>query len=311
MELSSLAGNNQIKQQLAHREGGRGLGHAYIISGAKGSGKHTLAGLMAAAMVCHQKGENRPCGTCAPCRKAASGIHPDIVIIAGAEGKPISVDQVRTLRSDAHIRPNEAERKVYLLERADRMNQSAQNAMLKLLEEGPSYAAFLLLAENGGALLTTIRSRCESVNLIPLTPAESEEWLREKFPNASPEEIRRAALDCQGILGRGVEVLEGSGGASAAVQELAQNLARVLEHGDELTLFETTMALEKLGREELAAVLERTVIEIGVILPQSTQKHRLFQAVDLLRKLRGAVELNANAGQLAGWLCAGIWCESI
>ncbi len=63
-------------------------------------------------------------------------------MIAGSGGKPITVDQVRALRTDAYVRPNEAERKVYLLERADRMNASAQNAMLKLLEDGPAYAVF-------------------------------------------------------------------------------------------------------------------------------------------------------------------------
>ena len=232
-----------------------------------------------------------------------------MVTISGAEGKPISVDQVRSLRSDAHIRPNEAERKIYLLERADRMNQSAQNAMLKLLEEGPAYAAFLLLAENGGSLLPTIRSRCESMSLIPVSPAECEAWLAKQYPDRPRSDLQRAALDCQGILGRAVEELEGTGGASAAVQELSTKLARVLENGDELTLFETTMALEKLGREELSAVLDRTVVEIGAILPQSQQKLRLLQAVELLRKLRGAAELNANAGQLAGWLCAGSFAE--
>ena len=169
MDLSALAGNNQIKQQLAHRDGGRGLGHAYILSGPSGSGKHTLGRLLSSAMVCQEEGNRRPCGSCPPCRKAAGGIHPDIITISGPDGKPISVDQVRQLRSDAHIRPNEAQRKVYLLERADRMNQSAQNAMLKLLEEGPAYAVFLLLAENGGGLLSTIRSRCETLNLLPLT----------------------------------------------------------------------------------------------------------------------------------------------
>ena len=309
MDLSVLAGNNQIKQQLAHREGGRGLGHAYIISGAKGSGKHTLARLISSAMVCQESGASRPCGRCAPCRKAASGIHPDVITVAGAEGKPISVDQVRALRTDAHIRPNEAERKIYLLERADRMNQSAQNAMLKLLEEGPAYAAFLLLAENGGALLSTIRSRCESLTLIPVSPSECEEWLAKKFPDRTQEELHRAALDCQGLLGRAVEELEGTADASAAVHELSARLARVLENGDELTLFETTMALEKLGREELSSVLDRTVVEIAAILPQSQQKRRLLKAVELLRKLRGAAELNANAGQLAGWLCAGSFRE--
>lgn len=305
MDLSLLAGNNQIKRQLAHREGGRGLGHAYILSGARGSGVHTLAGQLAAAMVCQEPGETRPCGVCAPCRKAAAGIHPDIVTVAGPEGKPISVDQVRALRTDAHIRPNEAARKVYLLERADRMNPSAQNAMLKLLEEGPAYAVFLLLAENGGALLPTIRSRCESLSLIPVSPAQAEQWLTRHYPDRTPEQLHRAAMDCQGILGRAVELLSGTDTAAAAVGELAGRLARALECADELTLFETTMPLEKLNREDLAAVLDRTVVEIGAILPQSGQKRRLLQAVELLRTLRGGVELNANAGQLAGWLCAG------
>ena len=309
MNLSTLAGNNQIKAQLAHREGGRGLGHAYIISGAPGSGKHTLARLLSAAMVCQQEGGSRPCGQCQPCKKAAGGIHPDIITITGPEGKPISVDQVRALRTDAHIRPNEAQRKVYLLERADRMNQSAQNAMLKLLEEGPAYAAFLLLAENSGGLLTTIRSRCESLALIPVPVQQCQSWLEGRYPNEDSARIRRAALDCQGILGRAVEELEGNGAAAATLRETAAHLARVLENGDELTLFETTMALEKLSREELAGVLEHTVVEIGRILPQSAQKHRLLKAVELLRKLRGAAELNANAGQLTGWLCAAMFQE--
>lgn len=307
MDLSALAGNNQIKQQLAHRDGGRGLGHAYILSGPSGSGKHTLAKLISSAMVCQEEGNRRPCGSCPPCRKAAGGIHPDIITISGPDGKPISVDQVRQLRSDAHIRPNEAQRKVYLLERADRMNQSAQNAMLKLLEEGPAYAVFLLLAENSGGLLTTIRSRCESLSLIPVPPGQCQSWLEARYPQEDSARIRRAALDCQGILGRAVEELEGGGAAAAAIRETAAHLAKVLENGDELTLFETAMPLEKLTREELAGVLEHTVVEIGRILPQSSQKYRLLKAVELLRKLRGAVELNANAGQLSGWLCAAMF----
>ena len=114
MELSALAGNRQIKQQLSQRQSRGGLGHAYIISGPQGSGKHTLANLMAAAMVCQGGGEV-PCGKCAPCRKAMGGIHPDVMVVAGADHKPVSVDQVRALRSDAHIRPNEAQRKICLL----------------------------------------------------------------------------------------------------------------------------------------------------------------------------------------------------
>ena len=309
MNLSALAGNNQIKQQLAHREGGRGLGHAYIISGPDGSGKHTLARLISSAMVCQEGGSQRPCGLCSPCRKAAGGIHPDLITISGPDGKPISVDQVRQLRSDAHIRPNEGERKIYVLEQADRMNQSAQNAMLKLLEEGPAYAVFLLLAENGGGLLSTIRSRCETLSLLPLTPAECGQWLEKQYPQEDKKRLHQAALNCQGVLGRAVEELEGTGAASAAVREMARTLACAMEKGDELELFRTVMSLEKMGKEELGAVLDRTVVEIAAILPMSREKRRLLKAVELLRKLRGAVELNANAGQLSGWLCAGLFVE--
>ena len=310
MNLSALAGNQPIKQQLAHREGGRGLGHAYIISGPAGSGKHTLAKLLCGALVCQAPEQDRPCGRCAPCKKAAGGIHPDVITVCGAEGKPITVDQVRQLRTDAYIRPNEAQRKIYLLERADRMNQSAQNAMLKLLEEGPAYAVFLLLVENSGALLPTIRSRCEILPLIPVTPAEGEQWLTARFPQESRERIHQLAAECQGVLGWAVAELEGTGAASDAVRELSVQLATCLEQGDELELFQTSMALEKLGREELGAVLDRTVVEIGRCLPQSQKKQRLLKAVELLRTLRGAVELNANAGQLSGWLCAGMYVDN-
>ena len=167
MNLSTLAGNQRIKDRLSRREWDRGLSHAYIISGPAGSGRHALARRLAAAMLCTGGGE-RPCGTCPACLKTEKGIHPDFSVTAGPEaGKPITVDQVRALRSDAYIRPNEGERKVYLLEEADRMNPSAQNAMLKLLEEGPAYAAFLLIAGNTGGLLQTVRSRCEELALTP------------------------------------------------------------------------------------------------------------------------------------------------
>ena len=160
MNLKGLAGNAPLKRQLELETARRGLSHAYILSGPPGSGKRTLAGLLAAALVCSEQGGGLPCLACPNCRKAMAGIHPDIVR-TGDDGKDITVAQIRALRADAYIRPNEAACKVYILENAQTMNDSAQNAMLKLLEEGPPYAAFLLLTDNAAALLPTVRSRCE------------------------------------------------------------------------------------------------------------------------------------------------------
>ena len=325
MELTALAGNAQIKAQLAHREGD--LAHAYIVAGPAGSGRHTLAAQMAAALVCSAQPQLRPCGRCSHCRKAAGGIHPDITVIAGSGGKPITVDQVRALRTDAYVRPNEAERKVYLLERADRMNASAQNAMLKLLEEGPAYAAFLLLTDNAAALLPTVRSRCELLPLSPVTEAEAEEWMAGRFPDRSPEERRQAARRCEGLLGRAVSLLEGQAGGEDKALSAALELVRRLAARDELALAEHCVTLEKWDRDGLRQVLDETVLLLRDALlcaagapceadPVRREAARnaaaalspraLSRAVSAAERLRDALTYNVGAGHLAGWLAAAL-----
>ena len=147
------------------------LSHAYLITGGNGDSRAALAGRLTAAYLCEGEGRGVPCGLCRACRKAAAGIHPDVSRTAPAPDKrEITVDQIRALRSDAYIRPNEGKRKVYVIDPADAMNPAAQNALLKVLEEGPAYAAFLLLAERPGLLLDTVRSRCELLALPPEDP---------------------------------------------------------------------------------------------------------------------------------------------
>ena len=311
MDLSTLAGNPRVKELLSQRAEGRGLSHAYILAGPNGSGRHTLAGIISQIYVCTGDPKSRPCGKCPQCRKVAEAIHPDVIRITGpAEGKPINVEQIRALRSDAHIRPNEAQRKVYVLELADQMNASCQNAMLKLLEEGPTYAAFLLVAENAGGLLQTVRSRCEVLELAPVPIPECERCLSARFPRETPERLRAAALDCQGILGRAVEELSGGGEDREARMKQVKLLADALETGEELQLFEASMSLEKAGKGELIPLLEGLENELAQRVIRSADRKRLLKAVELVRQLRAGAQVNANPGQLAGWLCAGMFVNS-
>lgn len=326
MNLSLLAGNAALKGQLEAQTARRGLSHAYILSGPAGAGKRTLARLLAAAFVCRGQGD-KPCLSCPDCRKAMGGIHPDINVI-GDDGGDISVARVRALRSDAYIRPNEAGRKVYILENAHTMNASAQNAMLKLLEEGPSYAAFLLLTDNAAALLRTVRSRCETLSLSPVTQAQAEEWLSRRYPDRAREAIVGAARRCEGLLGRAVEELEDAGDAGSQARAAAPELIARLSAGDELAWMEFCVSLEKWDRDSLADLFAEGVLLLRHALviraggdcgepdpdrraaaagaARAMSPRALFSAVDVLEQLRASCAFNAGAGHLAGWLCAAL-----
>ena len=144
---------------------GERVSHAYIVASASEEARRETAQRLAAAMLCESGGE-RPCGECRHCRKVFAGIHPDVISVApgvddkGRKRREILVDQVRFISADAQVMPNEARVKVYVVHDADRMNAAAQNALLKLLEEPPASAAFVLCAANPALLLPTVRSRC-------------------------------------------------------------------------------------------------------------------------------------------------------
>jgi DNA polymerase-3 subunit delta' len=156
------------------------MAHAYIISSLSERTREEAARYLCQMFLCSGEGP-RPCGVCKNCRKVESGIHPDVLFLErekGAKGvvrREIVVDQIRRISSEVRILPNEAERKVYVIRDADTMNASAQNAALKLLEEPPAHAAFLLLVSEPEALLPTIRSRCEILRLNAEDPMEDPE----------------------------------------------------------------------------------------------------------------------------------------
>lgn len=163
---------------LAQRARTGTLAHAYLLTAENSDALRDAARAVAAAYVCAGEGGTAPCGECKPCRKVEKGIHPDVITVAPEPGKDLTVDQIRSLRQDAYIRPNEGKRKVYLVENAQKMNPSAQNAFLKVLEDGPTYAAFLLLSPTPAALLPTIRSRCETVAVPSRAGAEDADLAR-------------------------------------------------------------------------------------------------------------------------------------
>lgn len=143
----------------------RRLSHAYILSASGREECLDMARRLSAAVLCSGEG-SEACGRCRDCRKALSGIHPDVTVISrlssakGGEYADIRVAQIQEMVKDSYVLPSESERKVYVIDQAETMNEAAQNAALKLLEEPPSRLVLALCTVNANALLPTVRSRC-------------------------------------------------------------------------------------------------------------------------------------------------------
>ena len=155
--MAQLLPENSTLERAVRRAAEQGrLSHAIVLSG--DGGLTDAARFIAAAHVC--EGTDRPCLRCRHCRKVLEGIHPDVSVIRDTEHRELTVDAVRALRQDVYIRPNEAARKVYIIAYSRQLNERDQNVLLKIVEEGPPYAAFIFCTDSPAALLETVRSRC-------------------------------------------------------------------------------------------------------------------------------------------------------
>ena len=215
--LTNVVANERLRARLGDELLAGKLSHAYILSGERGFGKHTLALHLAAALVCeHQKDAHKalPCLECPTCRKILAGNSPDIIYVNRGDKATLGVDPIRELRQDVYIPPNDLSVKVYIIEDAHLMTPQAQNAFLLTLEEPPSYVLFLLLCENPSLMLETIRSRAPVMRLEPVPNELILQYICKKVPEARRMlEDDRGALEelvvaADGSIGRALELLD-------------------------------------------------------------------------------------------------------
>lgn len=309
--FDKLLGNDRLKENLrAARRKGR-MSHFYLLSGPRGAGKHTLADLIAAAMLCSEP--NGPCGVCRHCRKILSGSHPDYITIDDPTKKTVPVDLIREARADIFVRPNEGDRKIYLFPRAQDMGIPGQNALLKVLEEPPAYGVFLLLTDNPEKLLPTVRSRCVELKLRALPDELLGRKLREEFPHADPDRLSAAITRSGGYLGQARELLSGQGLSENAVQFAAAFAAR-----DVFGLQRLLTPMEKWKRDALIPALQEwlELLEQALLvrsgLPAVTAQaaaigtarspRELMRCCGSLKKAMAYAQGNVSCAAVCGWL---------
>ena len=170
MRFDEFIGNAKVIERLRQKLRERRFPHALIFAGPEGIGKRTCALLFSKALNCPEKGPEDFCDACNQCRKIDAGIHPDVLSIGiEEEASDIRIAQIRDLLKTLSFRPLEGTHKVFIIDPADGMTDSAANALLKGLEEPPEDSHFILLSTSPQSLLTTVRSRCQTYPFVPLT----------------------------------------------------------------------------------------------------------------------------------------------
>lgn len=310
MGFEGLLGNRQLKENLSAAVNRGRISHFYLISGPAGSGKKTLSRLLSAAIHC--KGEQKPCLSCPACRKVMADTHPDLITVTDPEHKNVAVDIVRRVRDEMFVRPNESDRKIYVFPQA--LRDEGQNALLKVLEEPPSYGVFILHSENPESLLTTVRSRCTELKLLPLDNGTLHSALNREFPQADPDAVEGAVLRCGGYLGQARQILEDNLSMPPQVEQLVQAFAG----RDVLLLTKTLVSMEDWKADRLMsvllpfqdllqqAILARSGIHAASKAAQELAKTRdtreLNQAIECLKKTNEYLQGNISVATLCGWL---------
>ena len=283
-----LLGNVETKTRIGTAIDNGRMPHAFLLTGADGSGKRMLATEIAAALNCEGRGEvgsPLPCGVCNSCRRIYEGNFTDVKILEKPKDRAtIGVEPIKLLREDMFLSASESDYKVYVIDNAELMTPEAQNALLKVLEEPPLRVVIILLSTEGDKILTTIKSRVQHVALSRFGEGEMREYLLSKSEEArrlsreAPDKLEAIIMSADGRLGQAEALMNKKlSDACESGRETVLEILRALRRGGSYATLYSAMSDLPQKRAELVGALELIITAIrDMILAKHSEGRLLF-----------------------------------
>lgn len=293
--FENIIGNNKIKQSLISSVKQNKISHSYLFVGIEGIGKNMIATEFAKMILCLK--ENPYCNQCKSCIEFDSNNNPDFLVI-NPDGNSIKIEQIRYMQKKVQEKPIIANKKVYLINEADKMTVEAQNCLLKTLEEPPEYATIILIGANENAFLTTIKSRCMILHFQPIEDEEMKQYLAKKY-------------DMTGISQNMLDIFQGSIGKAETLKdkkEQYQVLDDIMNHLEDTNIIDIINKAEILykSKEEIFEILDYINI---ILLKIAKTKYYYTNCINIVENTKKRLKQNANYDMSIDNMLFNIWEE--
>ena len=278
--FDSIIGNNKIKQLLINSVQNDKTSHSYLFVGIDGIGKKMVATEFAKMLLCLN--ETRYCNKCKSCIEFDSNNNPDFLCIE-PDGNSIKIEQIRYLQKKIQEKPIISNKKVYIINDADKMTVEAQNCLLKTLEEPPEYATIVLIGSNENAFLTTIKSRCMIIHFNKIENIEIKRYLEENYAISNISENMLEIF--QGSIGKAIS-LKDKKNEYTEIENIVENINKK----NIIDILQMSEIIYK-SKDEILEILDYINI---ILLKKAKEDYKYTKCINIVENTKKRLKQNAN-----------------
>ena len=293
--FEKIVGNEKIKGLLQKSVHERKTAHSYLFIGTEGIGKKMIAMEFAKMLLCLD--ENKYCNKCKSCIEFDSDNNPDYMCIE-PDGNSIKIEQIRYLQRKIQEKPIISNKKVYIINDADKMTTEAQNCLLKTLEEPPEYSTMILVGSNENAFLNTIKSRCMKIAFQPIEAKYIKQYMEETYGMTNISSNMLEAF--QGSIGKAILLKD--------KKEQYESIENMIEKLDKTDMTELIKLGEPLyqSKDEIINILDYINIVLLRLAKENTQ---YANCIDIIENTKKRLNQNANYDMCIDNMIFNMWEE--